>query len=207
MLIRALQPQLDVVLGDCADVRPIPPPPPPTANDDDDLGDGGSPHLRRQRRRRQPWRPRPGDHTVETSAAGIRPLRGSPAFYSPEVLRLRAHAGSGDDVWALGVSLLGMLAQWPSLSLPGGDGRSEVRRYPRRCWSHAQALARLNPRHDLVVLVVRMLAWDLDSRASASECADMIRQLPPELDNAIERRGAGALAIEAPADFRPISFW
>lgn len=157
ILVRGLAP-LDVVLGDCGDVR---------SSSGSSSSNSSAPGRRGRR----------GDK-----------LRGTPAYYSPDMVRLRRHVGPGDDVWALGVTLLGMAAQWPALRRGDGD-----------------ELRALNPRHGLVALLARMLEHDAAARAVAGECADGAPRLLRE------REAAGAtgpgLGIKAPADFRPASFW
>ncbi|KAF4505815.1 hypothetical protein G6O67_007727 [Ophiocordyceps sinensis] len=125
-------------------------------------------------------------------------LRGTPSYYSPEIVRHNRHVGPGDDVWALGVTLLGMVAQWPDLRR---HDKAELRAYPGRCAAHARTLMALNPGHELVGLLARMLETDEAARAGARECADVAARL------LLECHGGAELGIEAPGDFRPISFW
>lgn len=172
ILVRGLGP-LDVVLADCGDVRRVV-----------DAGQGQR-HRRRHRR----------------GADDDDRLRGTPSYYSPEMVRHKRHVGPGDDVWALGVTLLGMLAQWPALRRHDLEG---LRAYPGQCAAHARALLALNrPGHGLVTLLARMLEADEAARAGARECADEARRLLRD-ERAHGNRGLG---IEAPADFEPISFW
>lgn len=133
------------------------------------------------------------------------PLRGSPQYYSPEMLQHKRHCGAGDDVWALGVTLAGMLAQWPQLSRRGHDARSEVRKWPHRCQNHAQKLLALNPRSGVVRMLVGMLAWELDERWAAAACAEQARALL--LETAGVADDDCRLGITAPDDFLPLSFW
>lgn len=130
------------------------------------------------------------------------PLRGTLQYYSPEILQHGRHYDTGDDVWALGITLLGMVAQWPPL----GRTREEFRKYPHRCNNHVQKLIALNPRHGIVRLLAGMVTWELDERASPRECANLAAELLGG-----ERRGESSpqydLGIEVPEDFRPISFW
>ena len=114
---------LDVVLGDCADVR----------------------------------------RTDE-----VREPQGTELFYSPEMVRHGVHGGPGDDVWALGVSLLGMLAQWPLVE----SEEVGVARYPEVCHTRACALRVANGGHEIVSLLLRMLAWEKDARTSAGEVVE-----------------------------------
>ncbi|KAM4060643.1 kinase [Hirsutella rhossiliensis] len=179
ILVRGLSP-LDVVLADCGDVRRV----------QEAQHQHQHQHQHQQRRRRRGGR-----------SANDTPLGGTPSYYSPEMVRRNRHVGPGDDVWALGVTLLGMVAQWPVLRR---HDKEELRAYPGRCAAHARTLLALNPRHDLVLLLARMLEGDEGARAAARECADVAGRL---LLLEREREADGELGIESPADFRPISFW
>ena len=126
-------------------------------------------------------------------------VAGTPAYYSPQILKTNRNSGFGDDVWALGITFLGLLAQWP----PVYRKKDDVKKYPRRCFDHAEKMKAMNPNHDLIGLLSRMLAWEADSRASASECVRLAREC---LDNCTAEDGSG-FGIETPEDFNPISFW
>ncbi|KJZ71967.1 hypothetical protein HIM_08647 [Hirsutella minnesotensis 3608] len=130
------------------------------------------------------------------------PMRGTHSYHSPEMVRHQKHIGPGDDVWALGVTLLSMAAQLPPLPRTN----DEIKAYPGRCASHARALLELNPGHGLVRLLASMLDEDVGQRASAERCAaEAARVLA--MDDEERGEGTGVLGIQAPTGFRPVSFW
>lgn len=127
-------------------------------------------------------------------------LRGTPAFYSPDMVLRRAHCGPADDMWALGVTLLGMMGQQPRM--PGAV--RDLGEYPARCAEHARRLADLNPGTGAVVeLLVRLLAEDEGRRMRSGECAQVARAM---CDGYRQRGGAG-FRIRSPDDFQPRAFW
>lgn len=134
-------------------------------------------------------------------------LTGTPAYYSPQVHQYSRHMGPPDDVWALGVTTLGMVGQWPKVLYERRGGRDErqIQEYPRQCWEHAGKLEELNPGTGIVGLIVRMLVWEQDKRISARKLKDMAGS---------EMRGCeehgeleSELRIRAPTHFQPIEFW
>ncbi|KAH7257670.1 kinase-like domain-containing protein [Fusarium tricinctum] len=112
------------------------------------------------------------------------------------------HEGKSDDMWAIGISLLGMMSQWPSYY------QNEQRLYPRRCASHARNLDRLNPGHEIVKLLVLLLEWDHKRRIDASQLVALTAELlearivkpegTPEPDK---------MCLEAPEGFQAVEFW
>ncbi|UNI24602.1 Non-specific serine/threonine protein kinase [Purpureocillium takamizusanense] len=139
-------------------------------------------------------------------------LRGTPQYYSPEILQYKRHYGSGDDVWALGVTLAGMLRQCPQFRLSdkivtnnNDDAAEELRKWPHRLQNHVQQLLALNPRHWLVRTMAEMLAWEVDERISAAACAEAFRVLNEESMG--EPGKPWDFGIASPEGFKPISFW
>ncbi|KAL7799883.1 kinase-like domain-containing protein [Trichoderma ceciliae] len=132
--------------------------------------------------------------------------RGAPGgthnYWSPEMMANNRHDGKSDDVWAFGISLLGMMGQWPQIE----KSRSGLARYPRHCANHAQDLERLNPRNGLVNLACRMLSWRARERITAESCYQVAVELLGEV-NGEESPGTEGLFIKSPEEFRPISFW
>ncbi|EHK46485.1 hypothetical protein TRIATDRAFT_153817 [Trichoderma atroviride IMI 206040] len=108
-----------------------------------------------------------------------------------------------DDVWALGISLLGMTGQWPQCE----KTKAGFARYPRQCANHAQQLQKLNPRNKMVNLLVRLLAWRARERITADKCYEVTTRLLEETKGQEESVGTEGLRIKSPEQFRPISFW
>ncbi|KAH6885769.1 kinase-like domain-containing protein [Thelonectria olida] len=129
---------------------------------------------------------------------------GTPSFWSPYIVKNSRHEGASDDVWALGISLLGLMAQWPKVGT-----KEELKKYPQTCFEHAQKLERLNKRDHLVYILCRMLAWEAKDRASSTECVDKFaRSFTFESKKAARGDASDqGLGIKTPKDFRPISFW
>lgn len=150
ILIRGLHP-IDVVLGDCADVK---------------------------------------------TAGEVCRLQGTPAYWSPEMMARKRHCGPADDVWALGVTVLGMVGQWSRMRYT----RGELEGYPRRCFEHVCRLGELNPGLGIVRLMGGMMAWEEERRVSAEECVVELRGMD------VEGEGGG-FEIRTPEEFRPMSFW
>ncbi|KAH7320885.1 kinase-like domain-containing protein [Stachybotrys elegans] len=124
-------------------------------------------------------------------------------YRSPEIVKRNRHQGPPDDIWALGVSVLGMMVQQPKM--PYG----EMNEYPKMCFEHLQNLLALNPQHDLLVLVKGMLEWNVEDRATAAACHTMAQCLLPMGGEwkVQGRRKGDHLGIIAPKEFRPITFW
>jgi serine/threonine protein kinase len=129
-------------------------------------------------------------------------LQGTPAYWSPEMKTRKRHCGPEDDMWALGITLLGMVGQWPQVRYT----KKELEKYPERCFEHARRLGELNPDVGLVNLLGGLLAWEARRRMSSEECVRVARKLELELE--LELGDAeGELGIKSPEEFRPISFW
>ncbi|KAF5027777.1 hypothetical protein F66182_108 [Fusarium sp. NRRL 66182] len=109
------------------------------------------------------------------------------------------HIGKSDDLWAVGISLLGMMSQWPVYA------KREERMYPRRCATHARNLMRLNPGHEIVKVLLRLLEWDHKIRITAPELV----QLSTQLLNQAPAQGSedGLMNLDAPEGFQPVEFW
>ncbi|CAM1510463.1 Fc.00g007980.m01.CDS01 [Cosmosporella sp. VM-42] len=129
----------------------------------------------------------------------VKKLMGTPAYYSPQILKTQSISSFGDDIWALGITLMGLLAQWP----PVYRKRDDIKKYPRRCFDHAEEMKEMNPEHDLVGLLSRMLVWEADSRASASECLRLVNEC---MDRSLLDTGDN-FGIKTSEGFNPISFW
>ncbi|KAF4450717.1 serine/threonine protein kinase [Fusarium austroafricanum] len=74
-------------------------------------------------------------------------------------------------MWAIGISLLGMMSQWPPCP------KKEERMYPRKCASHARTLDKMNPDHEIVQVLMRLLEWDPKKRITAPELAKLTTEL------------------------------
>ncbi|KAK2591093.1 hypothetical protein QQS21_011227 [Conoideocrella luteorostrata] len=147
-------------------------------------------------------RVRPTD-VVLADMADVKPmgrrdrLHGTPSYYSPEMVASGRYGGTGhDDMWALGITVLGMLGQWPQVRYTKND----LDKYPRKCLDHAQQLGILNPGERMVVgLLVKLLAEE-QRRIGATECVEVMEEL-------CEKDAGAELEIKAPDEFRPASFW
>ncbi|KAK1254248.1 hypothetical protein MKX08_008243 [Trichoderma sp. CBMAI-0020] len=128
---------------------------------------------------------------------------GTPNYWSPEMTANNRHAGKSDDIWALGISLLGMTGQWPQCE----KTKAGFARYPRQCANHAQQLQKLNPRNKIVNLLARLLAWRARERITADKCYEVATRLLEEAKSEEESVGLEGLRIKSPEQFRPISFW
>jgi hypothetical protein len=105
-------------------------------------------------------------------------------------------------MWAIGISLLGMMSQWPTYY------QNEQRMYPRRCASHARNLNKLNPGHEIVKLLNLLLEWDHKRRIDASRLVKLTTELlearivkpegTPEPDK---------MCLEVPEGFQAVEFW
>lgn len=127
---------------------------------------------------------------------------GTPNYWSPEMTANNRHEGKSDDIWALGISLLGMTGQWPQCE----KTKAGFARYPRLCANHAQQLQKLNPRNGIVKLLVKLLAWRARERITAEKCYEVTISLLEEMKGE-ESVGTEGLRIKSPEEFRPISFW
>jgi serine/threonine protein kinase len=129
---------------------------------------------------------------------------GTPNYWSPEMTANNRHAGKSDDIWALGISLLGMAGQWPRCE----KTKDGFARYPRQCANHAQELQKLNPTNAIVNILVRLLAWRARERITAEICYDMTIRLLEQMEGEEESvGGTEGLRIKSPEEFRPILFW
>jgi serine/threonine protein kinase len=127
------------------------------------------------------------------------PPRGTPAYLSPEILLHNRCQGTGDDMWALGITMLGLVGQWPQMVFTK-DGAKE---YPKKCFDHVLLLKRLNPGHELVEdLLAKLVHWNAASRMKAKEC----RRRAAELRDS-GKWGDETVYLKMPEDFKPVSFW
>ncbi|KAK5997799.1 Putative CBL-interacting kinase 13-like protein [Cladobotryum mycophilum] len=129
------------------------------------------------------------------------PPRGTPSYWPPQIVRFMMHGGKTDDVWALGITLLGMMGQWPRLM----NTKEELRRYPTTCFNHIRVLRDLNPKHKLISLLCQMTAYKPSSRASAETCRATAQELLEDL--LVGGEEEAGLGIKSPENFAPISFW
>ncbi|KAF4966642.1 hypothetical protein FSARC_5691 [Fusarium sarcochroum] len=113
------------------------------------------------------------------------------------------HSGKSDDMWAIGISLLGMMSQWP------GYAKKEERMYPRRCASHARTLKTLNPDHEIVQLLIRLLEWDHNIRISASELVKLTSELieQSQVQGSKRTPETGRMDLRTPEGFQTVEFW
>ncbi|KAF4953901.1 hypothetical protein FGADI_5693 [Fusarium gaditjirri] len=122
---------------------------------------------------------------------------GTRSYWSPYIEKYGRHSGKSDDIWALGISLLGMMAQWPRYPA------KQEKLYPRKCATHAQNLIQLNPSHYLVQVLVRLLELDLNWRITASELVKLVKLTAERL----EARPNFVEELKSPEDFQPLVFW
>ncbi|RSL88156.1 hypothetical protein CEP51_001876 [Fusarium floridanum] len=127
---------------------------------------------------------------------------GTKSYWSPYVFRHNRHAGTSDDIWALGVSLLAMMSQSPRFV------KKEERMYPRQCHTHAQNLAELNPTHEIVGLANRMLEWNPKARVTADDLVEVIPDMLSKVEREEYETGmAKRMELKIPEGFEPIVFW
>lgn len=125
--------------------------------------------------------------------------RGTPAYLSPEILRLNRCCGTMDDMWALGITMLGMVGQWPQMEFT----QEGLKKYPKKCHDHVKKLVELNPGDEIVEgLLAGLVEWDSNRRMDAVKCRRM----------AVELRDSGRwntekVKLKVPDEFKPISFW
>lgn len=131
------------------------------------------------------------------------PPSGTHNYWSPEMMANSRHHGKSDDIWALGISLLGMMGQWPQIE----KTKAGLNRYPRRCANHAQELQRMNSGNGLVDLATRLLTWRAMERITAEKCRQLAMELLEEVNEGEEIKGTEGLRIKSPEEFKPISFW
>jgi serine/threonine protein kinase len=93
-------------------------------------------------------------------------LQGTPAYWSPEMRARNMHCGPADDVWALGITLLGMVGQWPQMMY----SKRDLEKYPERCFEHVCKLDELNPAVGVVGLLRHLLVKEAWERMSAADC-------------------------------------
>lgn len=128
-------------------------------------------------------------------------LTGTEAFFSPQIVRRRRNHGPSDDIWALGMTFMGLMKQWP----PVFYAKNDLKRYPKRCFDHAQQLKALNPTNDLATFLVRMLEWEPHMRATASQCV-LIAEACLEHPSQVTTDGSD-FVFKTPEDFKPLTFW
>jgi calcium/calmodulin-dependent protein kinase I len=86
------------------------------------------------------------------------------------------------------------MAQWPHYLM------KEERVYPRKCATHARNLDKLNPGHDLVQVLLRLLEWDHNRRITASELVKLTAERLEAHPNFVEE-------LKSPEGFQPLQFW
>ncbi|KAK4075131.1 uncharacterized protein Triagg1_4795 [Trichoderma aggressivum f. europaeum] len=138
---------------------------------------------------------------------------GTYKFWSPEMTKNIPRNGKEDDIWALGVTLLTMMAQVPRMDITQKNRNKihkDVYEHSKRCTKHARDLEKLNPEDGLVKLVRRMLIRASCGRISAADCSQEAERLLDELDMDMEEsreRGTEGLGLRSPEGFTPPSFW
>ncbi|PTB50536.1 hypothetical protein M431DRAFT_95428 [Trichoderma harzianum CBS 226.95] len=121
------------------------------------------------------------------------------------------HDGKEDDIWALGITLLSMMAQLPEMRVTHKKKiYDDVYKHTKRCAKQARDLLALNPDDGLVKLVGGMLHRASKRRITAAECSQEAKKLLEQLDKDGEEskgKGTEGLGIQSPEGFKPISFW
>ncbi|KAL6689878.1 kinase-like domain-containing protein [Trichoderma pleuroticola] len=142
------------------------------------------------------------------------PKTGTYKFWSLEMAANSPHNGKEDDVWALGITLLNMMAQLPSMNITctkkGNVRIDDVCKHAKQCAKHAQDLETLNPKDRLVKLVGRMLIRAKSGRITAPYCSLEAKKLLEGLDmdaQESQNQGTEGLRIQSPEGFTPPSFW
>ncbi|KAL7933353.1 kinase-like domain-containing protein [Trichoderma chlorosporum] len=136
---------------------------------------------------------------------------GTYKYWSPEMAIGGHHDGKQDDIWALGISMLNMMAQTPHFLIYNPKNiHRDVRPHTQRCYTHAQQLQRLNPENGLVGLVNKMLVFSLQGRITAAgsnrQANALLKQMDEDGEDS-EGKGTEGLQIRSPEDFKPGSFW
>ncbi|KAH7133340.1 kinase-like domain-containing protein [Dactylonectria estremocensis] len=150
---------------------------------------------------------------VLADCADIKPMAyrgkavGTEAYWSPYIAHFKRHGGKSDDVWALGVTLLGLMAQWPKL-----NNGLDLKQYPTRCYHHGQSLSALNPDDKIIQLLSRMFIWQHAQRITAAECVRLAEEMltvmaQNETTGDMDMAKVNEFDIETPGDFAPIMFW
>ncbi|SCV51015.1 related to CDC5-protein kinase involved in regulation of DNA replication [Fusarium fujikuroi] len=138
-----------------------------------------------------------GDCAEVMKVQHIDPMKrpyGTRSYWSPYMERYGRNSGKSDDIWALGISLLGMMAQWPRCLV------KQEKQYPKKCSNHAHELHKRNHGDDRLQILLRLLEWDHNKRITASELVKLVT----------ERLGAGPYFVEelkSPEGFQPLVFW
>lgn len=133
-------------------------------------------------------------------------LLGSPGYYSPEIVHHKRHYGPADDIWALGVTTLGMISQWPRVEYKEVGGRlvRQIQDYPRRCYEHVAELQRVNRPNGILKILSETLGRLAHNRIDATALESMAKYYL----YMYERAGRDQiLDIKSPEGFHPIEFW
>ncbi|CVL04455.1 related to CDC5-protein kinase involved in regulation of DNA replication [Fusarium proliferatum] len=138
-----------------------------------------------------------GDCAEVMKVQHIDPMKrpyGTRSYWSPYMERYGRNSGKSDDIWALGISLLGMMAQWPRCLV------KQEKQYPKKCSNHTHELHKRNHGDDRLQILLRLLEWDHNKRITASELVKLVT----------ERLEAGPYFVEelkSPEGFQPLVFW
>lgn len=138
----------------------------------------------------------------KTASASAYRLQGTQMFWSPQIPETGRHVGAADDVWALGITMMGMLGQSPSVQYV----ERGVREYPKICSEHLKLLMDINPHNGLVRVLSGLLAWQPENRLDASRCVTKVRELQLGMQQASDVDDC-ELGINAPEGFRRPTFW
>jgi hypothetical protein len=93
-----------------------------------------------------------------------------------------------------------MMGQWP------GFYKKEERMYPRVCATHARNLDKLNPDHDIVQLLLRLLEWEHKSRITAPELVKWTAELL-EARTLAGPKDKDQMDLKVPEGARTVEFW
>ncbi|KAF4502052.1 CDC5- kinase involved in regulation of DNA replication [Fusarium agapanthi] len=119
---------------------------------------------------------------------------GTRSYWSPYMEKYGRNCGKSDDIWALGISLLGTMAQWPRCLV------KQEKLYPSKCFNHARELHKLNPDDDRLKILLRLLGWDHHWRITASQLVKLICERLEARPNFVEE-------LKSPEGFQPLVFW
>mgnify|MGYP000903213649 CR=1 FL=1 len=182
IFVRDLAP-LDVVLGDCGDVKPI-------------SEHGNS--IEQTKRVSEHFGPR---------------VASERKYISPQAAEAERPYGKEDDIWALGLTMMGMMGQQPRY-------RCDIHAYHDEVQEHACLLRDIDTTNSLGILMADMLAWNSNDRPTAAACyeqASLILGECPPLKYDVPQMAAeyaelrwltlGFDGLAVPTGYRPITRW
>jgi calcium/calmodulin-dependent protein kinase I len=83
--------------------------------------------------------------------------------------------------------------------------KKEERMYPRICATHARNLDRLNPGHEIIQILLRLLEWNHKTRITASELVKLTAELMEA--RRTQNDPKETMDLEVPEGTRVVEFW